>query len=98
VLAADSAEAPHDAAAAAAALAELHADEGPAALGAALEVLQQRGLTDLTHTLSLAVQDRCVCVCACVCLRKGGGSVVVVVVVGGGHHRQVCTGRRVSGD
>lgn len=48
----------HDAAAVAAALAELHGSEGPTGLHRAVELLQQRGLTELTHTLSLTVHDR----------------------------------------
>lgn len=48
----------HDSAAVAAALAELHGNKGPAGLHAAVEVLQQRGLTELTHMLSLVVHDR----------------------------------------
>ncbi|KAI3432577.1 hypothetical protein D9Q98_004126 [Chlorella vulgaris] len=48
----------HDSAAVAAALAELHGNGGPAGLHAAVELLQQRGLTQLTHMLSLVVHDR----------------------------------------
>ncbi|KAL4854744.1 RuBisCO large subunit-binding protein subunit alpha [Chlorella vulgaris] len=48
----------HDSAAVAAALAELHGNGGPAGLHAAVHLLQQRGLTELTHMLSLVVHDR----------------------------------------
>jgi hypothetical protein len=48
----------HDSAAVAAALAELHGNVGPAGLHAAVDLLQQRGLTELTHMLSLVVHDR----------------------------------------
>lgn len=54
------AEAPHlhDAAALAAAAAELHADAGPGGVRRALELLEGRGLTGLPHVLSLPVHDR----------------------------------------
>ncbi|KAI7844936.1 hypothetical protein COHA_001583 [Chlorella ohadii] len=48
----------HDTALLAAALSELQADVGPAGLRAATDLLEQRGLTELPHVLSLPVHDR----------------------------------------
>ena len=48
----------HDSAALAAALAELHSTAEPAGMRRAVELLEQRGLSELTHTLSLPVHDR----------------------------------------
>ncbi|PRW61370.1 MAU2 chromatid cohesion factor-like protein [Chlorella sorokiniana] len=57
VLASDAAPL-HDTALLAAALAELQADAGPAGLRTATDLLEQRGLTELPHVLSLPVHDR----------------------------------------